>query len=99
MAFTSSWKFQGLFNLLEAYLGRLKLVLIYEAGFGEKRIAEIRDEPELFKQAKEAALRIAQTELEFLGGIDPVIHIDKELELKKKAKILNRLVPDGGYYR
>jgi len=68
-------------------------MFVYETGFGEKRIAEIKDEPELFQQAKEAVLRIGEAELTFLGSIDPIIRIDKELELKKKAKILNRLLP------
>ena len=96
MAFRSPWKFQGLSDLLEGGLGKLKLVFVYETGFGEKRIAEIKNEPELFQQAKEVALRIAEAELTFVGTIDPIIRIDKELELRKKAKILNRLIPDRG---
>lgn len=79
-------------------MGKLKLVLVYETGFGEKRIAEIKNEPELFQQAKEAALRVAETELTFLGGIDPIIRIDKEYELRKITRILNRLVPAGDNY-
>jgi len=77
-------------------LGKLKLVLIYDLGFGERRIAEIKDEPELFRQAKEAALRMAESELAFLGSIDPIIRIERELELRKKTRILNRLIPDAG---
>jgi len=70
---------------------RLKLVLVYEWPHGEILIAEVRD-PALLLQAKEGALETAERELRLVSRMDPVIRIDKQCDLRKKARMLNYLI-------
>jgi hypothetical protein len=70
---------------------RLKLVLIYEWGDRQIPIAEIR-KPELIVDAKKEAIEKACVELRTAAGLDPIIAIDKDCELQRMMRMLNRLV-------
>jgi hypothetical protein len=69
---------------------QLKLILVYEIPRGEMTIGEIKD-PVMLAEAKQAVFEAAEAELCVLGKLDPVLRIDKECELRRKRRILNRL--------
>ncbi len=73
-------------------IGKLKAVLFYESGFGDMPLAEVSNEG-LLAQIKQSVLETAEAELKVVARLDPVLRIDKEMELRKKVKILNRLLP------
>ncbi len=72
--------------------GKLKAVLYYESPFGDVPLAEVNEEG-ILAQIKQCILETAEAELKVVAKLDPVLRIDKEMELHRKAKILNRLLP------
>jgi hypothetical protein len=71
---------------------KLKAVLFYESPFGDVPLAEVNEEG-LLAQIKECILETAEAELKVVMRLDPILRIDKETELHRKVKILNRLLP------
>jgi len=73
---------------------KLKLVLIYDWGYGQIPIAEVK-KPELIIEAKKEAIEKIYVELITLARVDPIIAIDKDCELQRVKRILNRLVQEN----